>query len=203
MAGPSTRTNEHDEIRPQPDGGAPHTLRHRVAGRCVLQVAARLPQWLHANPPGDGQQPARDHPPVVSVLGAARHAHRPAPSGRDRDHGNRARRRAHRRYRAPSRVRRRGDVRALCLGGGRRLRRTVRSRKLDRRGRGLDLCLRVRVPLHSRPASEVRTLSLQRITVPAQSENMDVRLAQAARQETAAIEALRRQASSKAAQRRG
>jgi len=38
----------------------------------------------------------------------------------------------------------------------------------------------------------VRTLSLQHISVPVPNENMDVRLAQAAREETAAIEALRR-----------
>jgi thiosulfate dehydrogenase (quinone) large subunit len=38
----------------------------------------------------------------------------------------------------------------------------------------------------------VRTLSLQHISVPAQSESMDVRQALAAREETAAIEALRR-----------
>jgi thiosulfate dehydrogenase [quinone] large subunit len=44
--------------------------------------------------------------------------------------------------------------------------------------------------LDRRPS--VRTLSLQHISVPAQSENMDVRQALAAREETAAIEALRR-----------
>jgi thiosulfate dehydrogenase [quinone] large subunit len=44
--------------------------------------------------------------------------------------------------------------------------------------------------LDLRPA--VRTLSLQHISVPAQSEDVDIRQAQAAREETAAIEALRR-----------
>jgi thiosulfate dehydrogenase (quinone) large subunit len=49
---------------------------------------------------------------------------------------------------------------------------------------------------------DVKVLSLQRITVP-ESTSLDARLAQASLEERTAIEALRRQASNKASQRRG
>ena len=49
---------------------------------------------------------------------------------------------------------------------------------------------------------DVRVLSLQRITAPAQS-HIDARLAQASLEEATALDALRRQASSSATQRRG
>lgn len=49
---------------------------------------------------------------------------------------------------------------------------------------------------------DVRTLSLQHISVPAHSENMDVRQALAALEETAAIEALRRPVANSSTQTR-